>query len=113
MSDVVYFIFCFFVSLVFGLESADSILFGKYTKFTIAIWSIMNAYFYYNLSEIFGIESDYEKRLFITELTKSYFNSLFLNISVAGLLTYFILTNHILLQSTDIDILLYFHLNIS
>ena len=112
MSDLVYFICSFIVSMVFGLVCADSYAFGNYINLTLAIWSIANAYYYYSLSSIFSIESDYEKRRFITELTRFYLDSPLLSIAVAGIITYCIKTNHILLQSDDIQLLFYVHLNL-
>ena len=112
MSDLVYFICSFFVSSVFGLACSDSYAFGNYTNLTMAIWSITNAYYYYSLSGIFKIESDYEKRKFITDLANYYFESPLLNISITGILTYCILANHLSSQTTDIEFLLYFHLSI-
>ena len=112
MSDLVYFISSFIVSIVFFLVCADSYAFGDYVNFTLAIWSIANAYYYYSLSSIFSIESDYEKRRFITELTRFYLDSPLLSIAIAGIITYCIKTNHILLQSDDIQLLFYVHLNL-
>lgn len=115
MSDLIYFLNSFFMSFCFGFACNDYLYFGSKRKYSMLIWFISNAHYYYYFSEIFYIDTDIKKREYISSLVKIYFDSIIANLFCTGLLIFCTFSNKIYLPSSDIvtiqfiQLLIYLH----